>query len=92
MLVTILLFARLREIAGTGEVERDLPEGATAETAWRALAREFPALAEYQQSVSCAVNQDYAAFATMLRDGDVVAFLPPVSGGEWAEGLRGRGV
>lgn len=92
MLVTILLFARLREIAGHGEVQRELPADATAETAWRALAQEFPALADYHRSVSCAVNQDYAAFTTALSEGDVVAFLPPVSGGEGREGLRGRGV
>ena len=31
--------------------------------------------------VSCAVNEDYARLTTTLRDGDEVAFLPPVSGG-----------
>jgi molybdopterin synthase catalytic subunit len=81
MLVKILLFARLRDVAGRGELERDLPDGATAETAWAALAREFPALGDYRGAASCAVNHDYAKFTTALRDGDEVAFLPPVSGG-----------
>ena len=82
MFVTIRLFARLREIAGNPELTRELPDGATAETAWSALAQEFPALGDYRRTVSCAVNADYAAFSTTLRDGDEVAFLPPVSGGE----------
>jgi len=81
MLVKILLFARLREIAGRSELERELPDGATAEAAWVALAREFPAVGDYRTTASCAVNHDYAKFTTALHDGDEVAFLPPVSGG-----------
>ena len=81
MLVTIRLFARLREIAGASELQRELPEAATARTAWDALAAEFHALRDYGSSVSVAVNEEYAGFATMLREGDEVAFLPPVSGG-----------
>ena len=81
MLVTIRLFARLREIAGTGEIRRELPEPATAATAWASLAQEFPALAPFERTVSCAVNEEYARFTSALADGDEVAFLPPVSGG-----------
>ena len=81
MSIRIRLFARLREIAGTGELQRTLPAAATAQTAWDELAREFPALAEYRNVVSCAVNEEYARFDTRLEDGDEIAFLPPVSGG-----------
>jgi molybdopterin converting factor subunit 1 len=81
MFVTIRLFARLREIAGTAQLERELPDGATAETAWNTLAGEFRDLADYQRTVSVAVNEEYARFSTALQDGDEVAFLPPVSGG-----------
>jgi molybdopterin converting factor subunit 1 len=79
--VTIRLFARLREIAGVAELQRELPAQATAETAWTSLAAEFGGLGEYQRTVSVAVNEEYAKFSTALRDGDEVAFLPPVSGG-----------
>jgi molybdopterin synthase sulfur carrier subunit len=81
MLVTIRLFARLREIAGEADLRRELPEGATAGTAWDALAAEFPALADHARTISCAVNEEYARLTTALADGDEVAFLPPVSGG-----------
>ena len=81
MLVTIRLFARLREIAGAAELERDLPEGVTARGAWDAITTEFPPLADYTTAVSCAVNEEYARLTTGLKDGDEVAFLPPVSGG-----------
>ena len=81
MLVKVLLFARLRDIAGRAELDRELPDGATAQAAWDSLATEFGELHEYHRSVSVAVNQEYASFSTSLKNGDEVAFLPPVSGG-----------
>jgi molybdopterin synthase catalytic subunit len=79
--VTVRFFARLREVTGAAEIARQLPDESTAQDAWNALARDFPALAAYSTTVSCAVNESYARFTTPLRDGDEVAFLPPVSGG-----------
>jgi molybdopterin converting factor subunit 1 len=82
MLVTILLFARLRELAGESEMRHDLPPDATVRTAWEATVRRFPSLADHERSLSAAVNADYAHFTTRLQEGDEVAFLPPVSGGQ----------
>ena len=81
MLITIHLFARLREIAGASEFQRNVREGATAQVVWNQLATEFPAFADYATAVSCAVNEEYARLTATLKDGDEVAFLPPVSGG-----------
>ena len=81
MLVKVHLFARLREIAGAAELSREVPTVATAATLWQALAREYPDLAPYERTISIAVNEDYARFSTELKEGDEVAFLPPVSGG-----------
>ena len=52
MHVTVRLFARLRELAGAAELPRELPDGATARTAWDALVAEFPDLAEYATAIS----------------------------------------
>jgi molybdopterin converting factor subunit 1 len=79
--VTVRLFARLRDIAGADELTRDLAPGATIEMVWRQLTGEFPDLAPYERSISSALNADYARMDRVLRDGDEVAFLPPVSGG-----------
>jgi len=81
MHVTIRLFARLREMAGAPEVRRNLPDDASVRAAWESLVGEFPGFDDYTRVVSCAVNEDYARMTTTLRDGDEVAFLPPVSGG-----------
>ena len=81
MLVTVRLFARVREIAGMAEIPLRLGEGATARDAWDALAARHGELAGYTSSISCAVNEEYARLDAPLRDGDDVAFLPPVSGG-----------
>jgi molybdopterin converting factor subunit 1 len=81
MRVTVRLFARLRDIARSGDLSREVPIGATVADVWRGLVAEFPEMARYESSVSTAVNADYARMTAMVADGDEVAFLPPVSGG-----------
>jgi molybdopterin converting factor subunit 1 len=80
VLVTVRLFARLREIAGP-ELQLEVPGGATAKDAWAALIARHPDLKPYAASISCAVNEEYARMTSALHEGDDVAFLPPVSGG-----------
>lgn len=81
MRVTVRLFARLRELVGEGELSRDAAEQATVADVWAALARDYPVIAPYAESMSCAVNAEYARMTARVQDGDEVAFLPPVSGG-----------
>ncbi|MBI3047122.1 MAG: molybdopterin converting factor subunit 1 [Acidobacteria bacterium] len=81
MRVTVRLFARLRDLAGAGELVRDVPEQATVQTVWNVLTTEMPSLREYERTMSVAVNADYSRMAAAVHDGDEVAFLPPVSGG-----------
>jgi molybdopterin converting factor subunit 1 len=81
MRVRVRLFASLREATGRSEVLLELPEGATAEAAWQALARDHAGLAERRPRLTAAVNRRYAPFETALVDGDELVFVPPVSGG-----------
>jgi molybdopterin converting factor subunit 1 len=80
--VTVRLFARLRDIAGQAELYREVEPGSTIGTVWRRLVEEFPELASYERSISSAINADYARMDEAVKDGDEVAFLPPVSGGQ----------
>jgi molybdopterin synthase catalytic subunit len=79
--VRVRLFALQRELAGSREVNLDLPAGATVETSWAAVVERHPVLAPGRPSVRFARNGEYADPGTTLADGDEVAFIPPVSGG-----------
>lgn len=81
MHVTVRLFARLRDLAGAGELALEVPDGTTVEGVWGALVARRPQVAPYRPSISAAVNADYAKMTTGVAEGDEVAFLPPVSGG-----------
>ena len=81
MRVRLLFFAVLREIAGTGERDVSLDEGATARDVWESLRRSYARLADYTQPPMVAINESYADPDAVLRDGDELAFIPPVAGG-----------
>ena len=81
MRITVRLFARLRDLAGSGELVRDVGTPATVESVWRSLVAEIPELRDYERTMSVAVNADYSKMSSTVSEGDEVAFLPPVSGG-----------
>src|ERR1019366_5558684 len=76
MEVRVRLFAALRERAGAGEIELELPDGARVSDALAQLSALTDGV-----SVVIAVNQEYADAAVPLHSGDEVALIPPVSGG-----------
>jgi molybdopterin converting factor subunit 1 len=82
MRVSVLLFAMLRELAGSRSVELRLRPGATVADALGALG-EIDALRDAlaRMRVQMAVNRDYATPETVLGAGDELALIPPVSGG-----------
>lgn len=85
MRVNVLLFARLRDLAGRSEWTGEVPSGALVQDVWQALAKAHPALAPFTGSVSSAVNANFARMTSPIHDGDEIAFLPPVSGGSGRE-------
>lgn len=80
MQVTVRCFASLREVA-QDRCDLALADGATAAQAWAAMADRFPGLGPHRAYVRVARNGAYAGWGDSLAEGDVVAFLPPVSGG-----------
>ena len=72
--VRVRLFAGLRERAGWSE--RELEDVARVADVWPALD-----LGAEPQGLLYAVNKEYADAERKLADGDVVALIPPVSGG-----------
>lgn len=73
-------FASLRELA-KDRSELDLADGATLADAWQAMAERYPGLEQHRPYVRAARNGRYAGWEDPLEDDDLVAFLPPVSGG-----------
>jgi MoaE-MoaD fusion protein len=78
MKVTVRLFAGLRERAGTGRRELELPAGSRVSDVWGALG-----LGEEPPGLLYALDRAYAAPDTELTDGAEVALIPPVSGGDF---------
>lgn len=81
MKVRLLYFAVLRDITGQSEAELSLAEGTRAGDVWSAMRRDYATLAAWEQPPLIAVNESYARPETLLRDGDELAFIPPVAGG-----------
>jgi sulfur-carrier protein len=78
--VQVRLFAIMAQHARTAMLSLELPGGSTVGTVREELQRRHPKLL-WPQGTLLAVNQEYAGDATVLRDGDEVAIIPPVSGG-----------
>lgn len=81
MKVKVKLFAAFREIVDAKEEDLDIPQGTTVDGLLDEYIRRFPALGRYREHIILSVNREYGAPARVLRDGDEVSFLPPVSGG-----------
>ena len=82
MSVKILYFASLKEALGMSSEAVDLPAGVATVGALRdwlvAQGREKLATAK---NLRCAVNQNMAGLDAAVKEGDEIAFFPPVTGG-----------
>jgi molybdopterin synthase catalytic subunit len=79
--VRVLLFGPVREAVGSKELAVRLPDGARLSDLRALLAAEHAIFSAYGERLAAALNQASAAPESPLREGDEVAFLPPVSGG-----------
>ena len=79
--VRMLFFAHLQDVAGGQEIALTLPEGATVRDAADALAAQGAGFENLLAHTRVAVNAEFADADTALKDGDEVAWMPPMSGG-----------
>ncbi|MBI5850492.1 MAG: MoaD/ThiS family protein, partial [Planctomycetes bacterium] len=79
MQVVVRCFASVRELFGQDQLTVELHEGATLRDLESALATRHSDFARLP--LARAVNRAYAKLDTPLKDGDEVAFIPPISGG-----------
>ncbi len=81
MKIRVLFFGLTRDLTGFEQEQMELPEGESVDGLWRRYEGRFPRLKEMSGSLLAAVNQEIVERSWPLRDGDEVAFMPPVSGG-----------
>jgi molybdopterin synthase sulfur carrier subunit len=83
-MITVLFFAGLREAVGTSTESLALPAGVTTVAGLRdhlaGRGEQWEALAKVK-NLRAAVNQDMVPLTTAIKDGDEIAFFPPVTGG-----------
>lgn len=80
-MITVLFFARLQEDMGISELLMDESNAGQSAQALREalIARGKDILAD--ESIRVAINQEFCGWDTEIKDGDEVAFMPPVTGG-----------
>jgi molybdopterin synthase catalytic subunit len=80
--IRVRLFAMQRELVGARELTLEVPDGASVEDVWAALVERHPGLAPGRPAMRFARNGTYVDATEPVGDGDEVAVIPPVSGGE----------
>ncbi len=80
--VRVLAFGVLKDALGETVAHLELPAGATVGDLLAEVAKRNPAAP--LAGIAVGVNSEYAAATQVLRDGDEVGLLPPVSGGSGA--------
>ena len=82
MSIKLLYFAGLKEALGTSAETLELPAGvATVGQLRDWLVAEGRAALASAKNLRCAVNQEMAGLTAPVKDGDEIAFFPPVTGG-----------
>lgn len=81
MRVRVLYLGMLKELAGRDREVVQLREDSRLADLFVELQRQIPKLQELRGAIALAVNYEYSDPATVLREDDEVALLPPVSGG-----------
>jgi molybdopterin synthase sulfur carrier subunit len=81
MRVKVKLFSAFRDIVGAKEEDVELPDGTTVSGLLEDYIRRFPQMGRFRDHIVLSVNSQFGAATRVLKDGDIVSFLPPVSGG-----------
>ena len=81
MKVRVLLFAAMADAAGVRECDLPLSCPATVGDALASLWARYPHLEPLSKGAVAAVNERYVRADASLSEGDVLAIIPPVSGG-----------
>lgn len=79
--VTVKLFAAYQDAYGVPELVLELPEGESVASVRDRLIAEHPELIEWKDVTQFGINLEFVNADALLKDGDEVVLIPPVSGG-----------
>jgi molybdopterin converting factor subunit 1 len=79
--ITIKFFATLKEKIGENERTITLAQGSAVDNVLEDLKKQYPEFAKLIDCSLVALNEEYALPGCVLQDGDILAIIPPVSGG-----------
>lgn len=82
MKIQLLLFGSLRESVGQSRLEVELADGATVAILRAWLAERSEIVEKLGDRLAASINMEVADPDDVLEEGDEVAFLPPVAGGD----------
>ena len=75
------LYSRVKEIVDASVIELSLPENATVNILFDQLKKRYPELKNFDTSVLFGMGVEFVDRNHELKDGDIVAIMPPVQGG-----------
>src|SRR5271154_423302 len=79
--VKVLFFGMLKDIVGRAEDHIEVADDSRLESVFASYAHQFPRLTALESSIVLACNHEFCDRSAAIREGDEIAFLPPVSGG-----------
>ncbi len=77
MSINVQFFASLRELLGTQQLSIDYSEGIDVSGVWQQVSSSIA----MPDNTLCAINMEYVDTHASVKDGDEVAWFPPVTGG-----------
>ncbi len=80
MQIQVLLFGIIADLIGEKSIGFSISNGDTVSNFKEKLSTEFPQLKSYNNYV-VAINETYATDETVVLENDIIALIPPVSGG-----------
>jgi len=79
--VLVKFFASARDIVGKKDIEMEIEKNCKVEDIMESIFEEYPELKDMKDQLLISVNKDRTDKNEILKDGDEIAVMPPVTGG-----------